>query len=183
MSLFCDLPPIDLTLADGTTLALPEANVFSAWALRFDGYAYQRETGFIGEKHIRHFLRTGIAGGAMFDIHAAAFLAQRGFIKWGDGRFAFDSFEVAYMRALLVRIAYAADDTIPFHLRNEGWWDCGEYRHILLHRAPLVAAVARRHEQTRYEDFAAALVRWDELTADRIRSGETFGEKKSTPPT
>ena len=156
---------------------MDEFEILSSWALRFDGYLHQRETGFILEKHLRHFLKSGgVLGGIPLDHRAAFFLAQRYFIKWGECGFPPDGFEIRYLRTLFLAVVDYPVDLVPYHLCFRQVINDETFERLLPHKAIFAAAIRHEHGRTDYQSFDDAMRVWDSHTLEGVRAGDTFGE-------
>lgn len=108
-----------------TSLGSTEPEILTAWALRFDGYRYMKETGF--ERPDDYVIRMGTPGWNFAPLEELAifFVHQRLVMKWSasrpDGRS-----EWQFLRQIFLHVY---DQEIPEKWRVEPYYEDWERHH------------------------------------------------------
>ncbi|MFW5683037.1 MAG: hypothetical protein ACOC1G_08545 [Phycisphaeraceae bacterium] len=131
-----------------------EDAIITAYALRFDGYAYQEETGFDGvyDRDGRKLSRNFFDHGTLPDNHlerlAFFFKMQRFLCKWGGEMLPQQG---GYWRLYRTLFLDLADADIPPRFRLEDRYAKWE-EDFMPHHDASVALVRRIHETTAYAE-------------------------------
>jgi hypothetical protein len=117
---------------------MEEDDVLICWAMRFDGYLYQEDTGFEPDVFSKRFFRTNsLEWAEPLDCLAAFFFLQRFLYKFGGEHLEKGSAECRLFRKLFL---HTAKFDIPERYRGSNLWYPQWYRQWLAEGLPCAEA-------------------------------------------
>lgn len=127
-----------------------EMEILTAWALRFDGYAYEAETGFILADGSTDYADHGRLPDDPLRRLAILFALQRWLGKWGGE---YEPLHGRTWRRFRELFLVTTDVEVPERYRMSKWYEPWE-REWLPRAATDVAFIARIHAGMTYDDEA-----------------------------
>lgn len=127
-----------------------EMEILTAWALRFDGYAYEAATGFILAEGSTAWADDGRLPDDPLQRLAILFALQRWLGKWGGE---YEPLHGGTWRRFRELFLVTTDVEVPFKYRMSKWYAPWE-REWRPHAAEHIELVARIHAATAYDDDA-----------------------------